>query len=229
MIIFSGIILGILLLIAITMIVLASVDIRSGFYVKTFSYLPVKERIIALTFDDGPHPDITPLVLSILKKYEIKATFFCLGDNLEKNKDLALRVIKEGHLIGNHAYYHSAFFPYYSSKRMKNEIEVCQYQIDLINPPNTPKIFRPPYGATNHNLKKALENTDFKVIGWSIRALDTIFSNPVIILQRVTSRIRPGSILVFHDSQFYTPEIIERVIIFALKRGYKFVRIDKYL
>ena len=225
MITFLEIILGLFLL----FLIYASANIRSGVYVKTFSRLPTKDKTIALTFDDGPHPEITPLILAILKKYNVEATFFCIGENIEKNRALAHKIVENGHLIGNHTNKHSFMFPFYSSERMKMEIDACRNQINSVNPSGSPLLFRPPFGVTNPALKKALKNSGYKVIGWSIRSLDTIIKNSVLIVQRVIIRIRPGSILLFHDSQTYTPEIIERVIIFALKKGYTFVRIDKCL
>lgn len=223
MITILGIIIGVLLLL---FLVYASVDIRSGVYVKTISRLPADEKILALTFDDGPHPEITPLILAILKKYNIQATFFCIGKNIEKNKSLAYRIINEGHLIGNHTDNHLFAFPFYSSKRMKTEIDACWNQIVSIGSPDSPRLFRPPFGITNPTLRKALKNSGYSVIGWNIRSLDTIIRNPEAVVRRVTKRIKPGSILLFHDSKAHTPEIIERVIIFALEKGYNFVRIE---
>jgi len=222
-----GIIIG--LLIIIIFLVYASANIGSGVYVKTVSRLQVKDKIIALTFDDGPHPEITPLILTILKKYDIQATFFCIGKNIEKNKSLTYRIIDEGHLIGNHTNQHSFAFPFYSSKRMKPEIETCWNHIISSGSADSPRLFRPPFGITNPSLRKALENSGYTVIGWNIRSLDTIIKNSKTVIKRVTKRIKPGSILLFHDFKLHTPEIIERVIIFALKKGYTFVRIDKYL
>jgi len=207
----------------------ASFNVRSEVFLKTFSKLPAKEKIIALTFDDGPHPEITPLILDLLKKYNIQATFFCVGENIEKNQSLVKRIIRDGHLLGNHTNSHSRAFPFFSSSRMKKEIDVCWNRMVFSGLKDTIRLFRPPFGVTNPCLRKALKNSGFTVIGWSIRSFDTIIKNPVTVFRRVTKRIQPGSILLFHDTQHNTPEIIERVIIFALKKGYTFVRVDEFV
>ena len=224
MITIIGIIVGILLLL---FFVYASADIRSGVYVKTVSQLPVKEKILALTFDDGPHPGTTPLILDVLKKHQIQAVFFCTGENIEKNKLLAYRIINDGHLIGNHTNSHAYTFPFFSSKRMKAEIDSCWNRIVSVAPPDSPRMFRPPFGVTNPSLRKALKDSGYMVIGWNIRSLDTIIKNPEIVIRSVSKKIKPGSILLFHDTQCNTPEIIERIINFALNKGYIFVRIDE--
>lgn len=224
------IIIGIfVILLTFSFAVYASANIRSGVYVKTVSRLPGNERILALTFDDGPHPVMTPLILDVLKKYEVKASFFCIGENIEKNKSIAYRIVNEGHLIADHTNHHASTFPFYSSEHMKMEMDACQNKIVSISSMDVPRFFRPPFGVTTPSLRKALKNSGYTVIGWNIRSLDTIIKNPAKIVRRVTKKIRPGSILLFHDFQHYTPEIIERVIIFALNRRYTFVRIDDYV
>jgi len=210
-------------------LVYASFYIGSGVYVKTVSRLPTDKKILALTFDDGPHHEITPLILDVLKKYHVEAVFFCPGENIEKNTLLTRRIMNEGHLIGNHTNRHSALFPFYSSKRMKTEIDDSWNRIVSAGLPDSSRLFRPPFGITNPTLRKALRNSGYTVIGWNIRSLDTIIKDPVVVVRRVTRRIRPGSIILFHDFNYYAAEIIERVIIYALKRGYVFVRLDKYL
>ena len=222
----TGIIIGVLSLL---FLIYASADIRSGVYVKTVSRLQTNKKILALTFDDGPHPEITPLILNVLKKYRIQATFFCIGKNAEENKSLVYRIINEGHLIGNHTDQHAFTFPFYSSERMKTEIDTCWNRIISAGSPDSPRLFRPPFGITNPFLRKALKNSDYAVIGWNIRSLDTIIRNPKIVIRRVTKKIKPGSILLFHDSQAHTPEIVENIINFALIKGYIFVRVDEFL
>jgi len=217
----------VLFVLILLLILYISADIRSGVYINAILQLPAKGKKIALTFDDGPHPEITPLILTVLKKYNVPATFFCIGENIEKYKSLAERIIDDGHVIGNHTHRHSYFFPFFSRRRMKEEINACEDQIISVSPAYPPMLFRPPFGITNPSLKKALKSSGYSVIGWSIRSYDTILNDPVHVFKRVTKRIEPGSIILFHDSQFYTPEIIERVIIFAQKKGYNFVRLDE--
>jgi peptidoglycan/xylan/chitin deacetylase (PgdA/CDA1 family) len=208
-----------LFLLLLLSLVYASADIRSGVYLKVLLRLNTREKIIALTFDDGPHPDITPQVLAILKKYAIHAVFFCIGENIEINRTLAEKIVAEGHRIGNHTYSHSKGFPLFPLAKMKADMARCRELIDEIAPC---PLFRPPFGVTNPVLRSALKNSDYQVIGWSIRSLDTTIRNREKVIERVTKRIKPGSIILFHDTQAHTPVILERVIHFALENGYAF-------
>jgi peptidoglycan/xylan/chitin deacetylase (PgdA/CDA1 family) len=217
----------VIVLLVFMVLIYGSADIRSGFYLKTVSRLNTEKKMLALTFDDGPHPLVTPLVLDILKKYGIRAVFFCVGKNMKKNEVLAKRIVAEGHLIGNHTYSHSNCFPLLSVAGMKQEIDRCRDLIVAFNPPDAPCWFRPPFGVTNPTLKKALKNTDYRVMGWNLRSLDTTIRYPEKVIERVKKRIKPGNIILFHDSQPHTPFILERVINFALENGYAFVGVDE--
>ncbi|MDR3218683.1 MAG: polysaccharide deacetylase family protein [Dysgonamonadaceae bacterium] len=217
----------VLILLVLTVLVYASADIRSGFYVKTVSRLDTAEKLLALTFDDGPHPEVTPKVLAILKKYGIRSVFFCTGEHITAHKSLAQRIVEGGHLIGNHSYNHRNGFPLLSVRKMREEINRCKDLIATFNLPDTPLWFRPPFGVTNPRLKKALKGSGYRVMGWSLRSLDTTIRRPEKVVERVVKRIKPGKIVLFHDSHENTPLILERVINFALENGYKFVRADE--
>jgi len=212
----------IFILLLLGFLVYASAYIGSGIYVKAECRIPTDEKLIALTFDDGPNAITTPKILSILKKYEIKAVFFCTGKQLENNLSLAQRIVDEGHIIGNHTFNHSRFFPFYSVKKMSLEIEKCGKIIEKINQKNTEKFFRPPFGVTNPNLRKALKNKGYRVIGWNIRSLDTVISSPNRLLNYVMNKITPGSIILFHDTKPQTVDILEKLIISSKEKGYDF-------
>jgi peptidoglycan/xylan/chitin deacetylase (PgdA/CDA1 family) len=204
-------------------LIYASASIRSGIYVKTISRLDTREKQIAFTFDDGPHPVVTPQILTILKKYNIRATFFCTGKNMENQSDLVRKLIADGHRIGNHTMNHSPWFPFYPAKKMKKEIRNCQALIDSFYPAGTARLFRPPFGVTNPNLKKALKDAGYQVIGWNIRSLDTTKLPSEMLFKRIIRQIKPGSVLLFHDTMPHTPAILERIINFAIKKNYTFV------
>jgi peptidoglycan/xylan/chitin deacetylase (PgdA/CDA1 family) len=112
---------------------------------------------------------------------------------------------------------------------MKMEMVACWNQIVSAGGEETIRLFRPPFGVTNPTLSIALKNSGYTVIGWSIRSLDTVIKNPVSVVRRVKKRIKPGRIYLFHDTQPHTPEIVERLIIFELKKIYSFVRVDDYV
>ena len=209
----------IVIVIILLFFIYASADIRSGIYIKTISRIHTREKQLMFTFDDGPNPDITPQILAILKAHNIQAIFFCQGKNMRNQPDLVRQIISEGHRIGNHTMNHSPWFPFYPAGRMKKEISDCQALIVLIQPVETMRLFRPPFGVTNPNLKKALKDSGYQVIGWDIRSLDTMNIRSEILFKRIIRRIKPGSIILFHDTMPKTPDILEIVINFAKEKG----------
>jgi peptidoglycan/xylan/chitin deacetylase (PgdA/CDA1 family) len=218
-----AVILGIFALFVLILIY-ASIDFRLGIFVNTIYQLSAKGNNLVLTFNDGPHPEITPQILDILKRYKIQAIFFCIGENIEKNKLLAKRIIDEGHLIGNHTNRHSKSFPFYSSRRMRSEIDDCNKEIISIRLANYPRLFRPPFGITSPSLWIALKNSGYTVVGWNISVFCTVQKNPDKAIRIIHKKIKPGGIILLHDTQNNTPHVLKRVIKYALTKGYVFVR-----
>ncbi|NDP28151.1 MAG: polysaccharide deacetylase family protein, partial [Flavobacterium sp.] len=174
---------------------IGSFFISSNFHIKAYcSNLLETNKIIALTFDDGPNEN-TVFILDILRKHNVKATFFCVGKNIEKHPEILKRIIEEGHLVGNHSYSHSNFFDFYRKNRLVAEIQKTDALIKSISGMK-PQLFRPPYGVTNPSIRRALEVTKHKVIGWNIRSLDGILKNEKIIFARIKDRIAPGGIVL---------------------------------
>ena len=132
----------------------------------------INEDVVAITFDDGPNPDFTPQVLALLKKFNVKATFFCIGRNVEANSILCQQIISEGHTIGNHTYSHSNNFGFYSTRRVVSELEKTN-KIIKERTGLEPKLYRPAFGVTNPKIKRALKITGLQSIGWNKRSLDT--------------------------------------------------------
>lgn len=112
----------ILITLLIIFLVYASCNIRSNIYLKVFCKKQTEDKIVAITFDDGPDPVQTPKVLQVLKEQQIPACFFCIGHKVEKNEELIRQIINEGHLIGNHSFTHTNHFPLYSLSRMKKRL-----------------------------------------------------------------------------------------------------------
>ena len=210
-------------------LVYASANIRSGVYVKTCCRLDTNEKLLALTFDDGPDAINTPLVLDVLQKHHIPAIFFCIGKSIENNELLLQRMIAAGHLIGNHSWGHQSLLPFYSSKQLQQEITHTEQEIERAIKQKAACWFRPPFGITNPNISKAIHEKKYRTMGWNIRSFDTISSNHQSVVQRIIKKIKPGSIILLHDNLKDAPVIVEAIIKHAHQEGYTFVRADKYI
>ena len=158
-------------------------------------------KTVCLTFDDGPIPEITAWVLEELKKHNFKATFFCIGDNIEKNPEIFKKVISEGHSIGNHTFNHLNGWKTSIEVYIENT-KLCEETIQKNNPSNLKtKLFRPPYGKIKASQSRKIRKLGYKIIMWDILSADfdqTLSQEKC--LENVISNLRPGSVIVFHDS-----------------------------
>ena len=205
----------------------ASVSISAGIYVKAFCRAKSSSKAIALTFDDGPDPVWTPKVLEVLKKYDVKATFFCIGDKVEKHPQLVKMLIEEGHIVGNHTYYHTSFFPLLSNKKMVAELQRCDEAIkNITGEPVT--LFRPPFGVTNPTIAAVVRKLGYKVIGWSIRSFDTVKSERGNVLKRILKKAHAGGVILMHDNLENSDWLVEQVIVHLQERGYEINRLDEF-
>ncbi len=157
--------------------------------------IPTMDKKVYLTFDDGPTPEITSWILDQLKQYEAQATFFCIGNNIQKHPEIFDSIIQNGHAIGNHTFNHYNGWKTKTVDYIEN-VFLCE---ELINQ-NT-KLFRPPYGKIKKSQAKILIELGFKIIMWDVLSadFDTTIS-PEKCLNNVLKNISPGSIIVFHDS-----------------------------
>lgn len=160
-----------------------------------------KDKTVYLTFDDGPIPEITPWVLKELKKHQVRATFFCIGNNIEKNPEVFHTIISEGHTIGNHTYNHLNGWKTTTASYLAN-VALCEEAIQKNSHHSLKaRLFRPPYGKIKTSQSRRLRRIGYKIIMWDVLSAD--FDANVSqeqCLENVLSNIRPGSILVFHDS-----------------------------
>jgi len=195
---------------------------------KSVCRVETDEKIMTLTFDDGPDPVNTALILDILKQYKIKATFFIIGKKITNNQSLLLRMKNEGHIIGNHSFSHSYFFDFYPTQKVTEDLNQSNAVIKEITG-LTPKWFRPPYGVTNPNIARTVNKLQMTSIGWNVRSLDTVIQDVDKLYTRVISRIKPGSILLFHDTGSNTVETLKAVILFAQNNSYKIVGLEEML
>ena len=162
--------------------------------------IPNLDKKIFLTFDDGPIPEITEWVLDILKSEEIKATFFCIGDNIKKHPEVYKRILAEGHQTGNHTFNHLNGWKTETNHYIDN-FKLCETECLKLNTEHS-FLFRPPYGKIKPSQTKAIRNLGYKIIMWDVLSYDF---DPNIIpekcLENVISNTEQGSIIVFHDSK----------------------------
>ncbi|MBN4085109.1 polysaccharide deacetylase family protein [Flavobacteriaceae bacterium AH-315-B10] len=203
--------------------------------------LPSKEKVLYLTFDDGPTPIVTDWTLDVLKQYNAKATFFCIGKNVEEHPTIFKRIVSENHSVGNHTYNHLKGWKINTKNYLKDieeaqevlnnqipnskyqELEIKNRQSKIVN------LFRPPYGQIRPKQAKHLINLGYKVIMWNVLAKDWDASiTEKKCFENVVSNASSGDIIVFHDSikakknlQYALPRVLE----YYSEKGFKFKRI----
>ena len=166
----------------------------------TWRFLSKKKEIF-LTFDDGPTPEITEFILSELKKYDAKATFFCIGKNIKNHPELFSQLISDGHSIGNHTQNHLKGWKTNTKDYVDNVLECNKTITQFNNTTIKQQLFRPPYGKIKKSQAKELLKRGYKIIMWDVLSadFDTTISNERC-LQNVLENATKGSIIVLHDS-----------------------------
>ena len=203
-------------------------DVGSNFFIKIACSANTDKKEISISFDDGPATNYTPEILQLLKQENIKATFFCIGNRIAGNEQILNRIKEEGHLIGNHSYSHDTWFDLFSSKKMLDDMKQMDREMERVTGLQ-PKLFRPPYGVTNPNLKKAIIKGGYTPVGWSVRSFDTVIKDEQKLLNRINAAIRPGAVFLFHDTMQTTLQALPGFIKEVKNRGYEFVSLDKLL
>lgn len=194
--------------------------------------IPNSENKIYLTFDDGPTPEITEWVLDELKKHDAKATFFCIGDNIEKHPVIFEKVINEGHSIGNHTFNHLNGWKNSDEKYLQNmslcESSILDLKFKILNLQT--KLFRPPYGKIKTSQSKKLRQLGYKIILWDVLSADfdtTI--TPERCLKNVLKNVCSGSIIVFHDSVKAFPNLkytLPKALKYWTEKGFVFEKLN---
>ena len=176
-------------------------------------------KVVYLTFDDGPIPEVTPALLDILREAGVKATFFMVADNVRKYPDLAARVVAEGHRVGNHTFNHLRGTQYSTAEYMANVAKAAEIL------PKT-NLFRPPYGRLRAAQKRALREQGYKIVLWDVLThdYDAAYSTERLV-EIVRKYVRKGSIINFHDSVKSNERMlaaIPQVIDYLKNEGYSF-------
>lgn len=184
--------------------------------------IPTQERVLYLTFDDGPIPEVTPWVLDMLRTYNARATFFCVGENVQRYPEIFDRIIQEGHSVGNHTHQHLNGWNTEPGVYLDN-VQQCATFVPG-------KLFRPPYGRLRPAQAGALKKM-YRIILWDVLSGD--FDQSIQAeecFQNIIRHSRPGSIVVLHDSlksernlRYALPALLE----FYTKKGWKFCALDK--
>ncbi|MDU4960862.1 MAG: polysaccharide deacetylase family protein [Sporomusaceae bacterium] len=205
------------------------------FYGPVFSEVATAEKVVALTFDDGPYPPYTEQLLDVLGEANVTATFFMLGQNAEQHPELVARVAAAGHQIGNHTYSHVDLLKL-SRDRIADEIDRTQRVLTAITG-STPVLMRPPHGFRDAVVMEVMAERGLKVVEWSVVSRDWLNPGVETIVGRTLDGVKNGSIVLLHDgdsiantaSRAQTVEAARRIIRELKSRGYRFVTVGEIL
>lgn len=209
--------------------------IKTNFLIKKIfrNYIwdiPNTENKVYLTFDDGPTPEITEWVLEQLKKHNAKATFFCIGNNIEKYPEIFTKIIAEDHSVGNHTFNHLNGWKTSTEEYLEN-VNLCKTQMAMQNlQPATCDLFRPPYGKIKLSQSRKLQQLGYKIIMWDVLTADFDSRiSPEKCLENVLKNVNSGSIIVFHDSIKAFPNLeftLPKTLKYLSERGFMFEKIN---
>lgn len=196
-----------------------AVFILKKIYPKRVWNIPETEKVLYLTFDDGPIPDVTPWVLQQLKKYQAKATFFCIGNNMKDNPKVLKEILNDGHVLGNHTYNHLNGWQTNTENYLQNieKWELLGYSSSL---------FRPPYGKCKSSQAKEILKKGYSIIMWDVISED--YDRKISAekcYHTVISQTKPGSIIIFHDSlkaEKNLREVLPKVLAYYSNKGFVF-------
>jgi peptidoglycan/xylan/chitin deacetylase (PgdA/CDA1 family) len=202
---------------------------NSVLFGPTLGKIPSDRKVVALTFDDGPNPDATPLILDTLREKGVRATFFVLGSHVQRWPDLVQRIAHEGHQLGNHGYFHRKLHfksPFYVSRDIRLGIRA----IKRAGAP-APQLFRAPHGFRSPWTTPIASSYGERTVGWSLGVWDSDRPGADEIVRRTLDGVEPGSIILLHDGDGYNPDgdrmqtaAALPIIIDRLKeQGYEFV------
>lgn len=193
---------------------------------------PTDEKVIALTFDDGPHPEYTPKLLGVLEQYQVKASFFCLGVCVQRNPELAKEVFQRGHWLGLHGYTHQSF-PRLTTTQLKDSLLKTQRVIAEATQiePEQIRDVRPPNGLFTPRILQQLHQWDYRTTMWTVVPEDWVSPGIAIVCQRTMAQVSSGSLIVLHDGYYGGRDvtaITASLIPQLLDQGYRFVSVNDF-
>lgn len=205
---------------------------NSPFFGPVLHRLSSRERVVALTFDDGPNPNATPLVLDALAERGVHATFFILGRHAERWPAIVRRIAAEGHTVGNHGYFHRKLHlksPGYVRRDLQLGTQAIETACGV-----RPRVFRAPHGFRSPWVTAIAHSLGQRTIGWSLGVWDSDRPGADVIARRTVEGARPGSILLLHDGDGYDPDgdrvqtarAVPTIVDSLLANGYRFAALD---
>ena len=197
---------------------------------RIYCSAPNPDKKIALTFDDGPHPQYTEEILDILKQYGIKATFFAIGENVTYYPEVFEKVVADGHEIGNHTF-SQPHMQNESSARLRTQIKKTNALLQKQGAVNT-HLFRPPAGVCSNAVCRAASEMGYDIILWTVDTCDWRHTDAERIVESVKSTVKSGDIILFHDyitAPSPTPAALRQLIPALLEKGYRFVTVSELI
>ncbi|MBE6673438.1 MAG: polysaccharide deacetylase family protein [Ruminococcaceae bacterium] len=191
---------------------------------------PNAEKKIALTFDDGPHPQYTMEILTVLRQYGVKATFFTIGENVQYYPDAFAAIEREGHEIGNHTFSH----PHLQTQNAKSLTEELLHTEELLSAEGQKRLrlFRPPEGVCSDTVCRVAAEMGYSIILWTVDTRDWDHTPAKTIVENVMHTVKSGDIILFHDyitSPSPTPDALRQLIPALLRQGYQFVTVSELI
>jgi len=185
------------------------------------------KKYVALTFDDGPSPHVTPLILETLQEYDAKATFFMIGSRVEYYPSVAKQVADAGHEIANHSLWHPDLTKL-SYKQIEAQFEETSNKLEQATG-YKPSLIRPPYGAFDHDVEAFAEKGNYAIVLWTVDSLDWKAPNKQFVYDRVISGVNDGAIILMHDIHQVTADALPEIMETLVKEGYHFVTVSELL
>jgi peptidoglycan-N-acetylglucosamine deacetylase len=191
-------------------------------------------RGVALTFDDGPHPQYTPQILKILDRFQAQATFFVIGRHMNDHGRLISEASRAGHGIGNHSFSHDRLMSFSSAAKIRREVLLGQEEAERWVG-YRPRFYRQPAGFRNPRIFGILKELDMNLAGWQVRAFDTQVKDPEVIVRRILAKVKPGGVILLHDGGDSPANDDRRATVAALPkilqgikdRGFEFLTLEE--
>ena len=202
-------------------------DITSGSQ-TTITRVTTARPVVAMTFDDGPHPTLTPRLLDTLRARNIRATFYVIGNRVVRHPELMRRIVAEGHEIGNHTWSHPSLFGYSDAGVLSQLDRTAQAIYDTVGRP--PVTMRPPYGNLYNRQRLMIhQQRNLPTVLWSVDPEDWRRPGSSVVAQRIVSRSHPGAVILAHDIHSPTVRAMPQAMDGLLARGFQFVTVSELL